>query len=96
MTSPDYLPIPLSEEAVQHFVGEAVLTEDWGARFAASGTAMRAMRAELDATQDPSRVLELIEMRDVALVRTIGPGVLGLFKRDVLAEREAFATQFGE
>lgn len=96
MTSPDHLPVPPSGEGIQHFVEEVVLAEDWDTRFTANGAGMRAINAELAATQDPDRVLELTEMKGEALVRTLGSGVLGLFKRDVLAEREAFDTQFGE
>ena len=88
--------IPPSGEGRKHLGLEFVIAEDWDTRFTANATGMRALRAELDVTQDPDRVLELTEMHGEALVHTLGSGVLSLFKRDVLVEREDFEADFGQ
>lgn len=85
-----------SEEGLRHIIGEALLAEDWDSRFTANATGMRALRTELDEATDPADVLRLTEMRGEALVRTLGSGAISIFKRDVLAERDAFEAQFGE
>ena len=95
MVDPNSAPQP-SDEGLQHLIGEVILAEDWDTRFTANAAGMRALRAELDAATDPADVLRLTEMRGEALVRTLGSGAISLFKRNVLAERDAFEADFGE
>lgn len=97
MIDPNSTPNPQpSEEGLHHIFGEALLAEDWDTRFSANAAGMRALRTELDEATDPADVLKLTEMRGEALVRTLGSGAISLFKRDVLAERDAFEADFGD
>lgn len=93
MTNPN---IPPSDEGVRHLGEELVIAEDWDTRFTANGASMRALKAEIDATDDPEKLLGLTEIRGEALIRTLGSGALSLFKRDVVAEREGFEAEFGD
>lgn len=88
--------LPPSDEGLQHEVTEFVVAEDWDTRFTANAAGMHAIKAELDETQEPDRVVELTEMKGEALVRTLGSGALSLFKRDVLVERADFEADFGQ
>ena len=97
MIDPNNTPHPQpSKEVVHHLFGEALLAEDWDARFTANFAGMRALRTELDEATDPVDVLKLTEMRGEALISTLGSGAISLFKRDVLAERAAFEADFGD
>ena len=93
MSNPNVQP---SDEGREHHGIEFVIAEDWDSRFTANAAGMRGLRAELDATQDPDKILRLTEMRGEALLRTLGSGALSLFKRDVIAERESFEAEFGQ
>lgn len=94
MTSPN---IPPSVEGFSHELKDALTVKaDWDARFSLNGAEFRALGAELANEQDPQRILELTEQRGEALIRTFGSGALSLFKRDVLAERAEFETEFGD
>lgn len=85
-----------SAEQHEHRVQEALLGENWLARFQANGAAYRALGVELDIEEDPEKIVELIERRGESLVRGLGSCAISLWKRDVLAEREAFNEQFGQ
>jgi hypothetical protein len=97
MIDPNGTPHPRpSEEGLRHLFGEVLLAEDWDARFSANAAGMRAIGAELAYATEPHEVLKFTEMRGEALIRTLGSGTIFLFKRDVLAERDAFESQFGD
>lgn len=93
MTDRNTLP---SAEVLHGAVTEFILAADWDTRFTANSASMRALRAELDEATDTDEVLRLTELKGEALVRTLGSGALSLFKRDIIAERDAFAAEFGE
>lgn len=93
MKSPN---IPPSDEVWHEAVTDFIIAEDWDTRFAVNAVSLRALRAGLDEAIDPEEVLHMTEMRGEALVRTLGSGVLSLFKRDVIAERTQFEAEFSE
>jgi len=93
MTNPN---APNSNEGLRHLGDEFTIAEDWDTRFTANAAGMKALRAEIDATDDPDKRLGLTGMRGEALVRTLGSGALSLFKRDVSVKREGFEAEFGD
>jgi hypothetical protein len=93
MTNPNVEP---SDEVRREAVTDFVIAEDWETWFSINGAGLRALTTELAEEQDPLRVMDLAPQKYGALVRTLGSGVLTLFKRDVIAGRNAFETQFGE
>lgn len=93
MTNPN---IPPSNEVRREVGTDFIIAEDWDTRFTVNAAGMRGLRAELYEATDPYEVLKLTVMKGEALVSTLGSGALSLFKRDVIAERTQFETEFGE
>jgi len=85
-----------SDEQHRHRLEEAFLAEDWTLRFQANGAAFRALGDALEEEQDPSKIIDLAEQRQSSLIRGLGSGVLSLWQRDVIAERQQFEADFGQ
>lgn len=93
MTNPS---IPPSYEGARYLADECIIAEDWETRFTADLAGVNALRAEIDSTDDPNRLLYLTEMKGAALARSIGSGILSRHARDIMAKRENFKAEFGD
>ena len=85
-----------SDEQHRHRLEEALLAEDWTLRFQANGAEFRVLGGALAEEQDPNKIIELAEQRQVSLIRGIGSGAISLWQRDVIAERQQFEADFGQ
>lgn len=85
-----------SREQHAQRIKDAALAEDWNLRFQANGASLRVLGEALAEEKDPYKVMALVEQRGESLIRSLGSGVLSLWKDDVIAERHQFEREFGQ
>ncbi|HUC89378.1 MAG TPA: hypothetical protein VMR45_01115 [Patescibacteria group bacterium] len=85
-----------SDEVTAHGFGEAVLGADWTQRFRDNSAGYRDLSAAYAGEQDPQEVVGTAEQKGAALLRTLGSAVISLHQCAVVAERQAFETEFGQ
>ena len=85
-----------SDEQHRHRLQEQILSEDWVLMLSSISSEFSALGSELVEEQDPNKIIDLTEQRQILLTDALGAGVIGLWQRDILAERRQFENDFGQ